>query len=311
VIAHISLLIGSLKEIRVNHFKKLSKTSDTQELRDQYDMIAQALKVFLNASYGVIGADIFALFYVPVAESITAVGRDIITQTAETAGGMGIKVIYGDTDSLFIHQPTKEQVEELMRVTSKKYNIDLEVDKIYRYVVFSNRKKNYFGIKQDGKVDIKGLVGKKSSTPPFLKKLFGDIMDELKKVMVDADFVPAKKNICTMVSDTIKNFDDIPLVELAFKMKINKDPSEYKGNSQHVKVGKQLPKDIEKGQVIKYIKTWTREKVKPLELAERREVDKEKYMETMETVISQVIEPMDIEFNSLTGYGKQTSLSDW
>mgnify|MGYP001581388122 FL=1 len=307
----ISLLIGSLKEVRVNHFKKLSKTAETEELRTQNDTIAQALKVFLNASYGVLGAEIFSLYYIPVAESITAVGRNIITETAGEAKQMGMNVIYGDTDSLFIKQPTKEQVENLMQKTTEKYNIDLEVDKIYRYAVFSTRKKNYFGIKMDGKADIKGLTGKKSSTPPFLKKLFNDIMDELTKVMVESDFINAKKNISTMISGTITNFDDIPLVELTFKMKINKDPNEYKGNSQHVKVGKQLPKDIEKGQVIRYIKTWTKEKVKPLELATRREVSKEKYMEAIEAVMSQVTEPMDIEFDSLTGHGKQTNLSDW
>lgn len=307
----ISLLIGSLKEVRVNHFKKLSKISETEEQRDQYDVIAQALKVFLNASYGVIGADIFALYYIPVAESITAVGRNIITETAETAKVMGMQVIYGDTDSLFMKNPTKEQIEQLIEVTTNRYNIDLEVDKEYRYVVFSTRKKNYFGIKKDGKVDIKGLTGKKSHTPPFLKKLFNDIMDELKKVNTEPEFEPVKGKISVMISDLIKSFDTIPLEELAFKTKINKDPTEYKGNSQHIKVGKQTGKELVKGQILKYVKTWNKPHVKPLELAERKDIDKGKYMETIQATIEQVTEPMDIDFDSLTGHGRQMALDDW
>jgi DNA polymerase, archaea type len=80
-----SLLIGSLKELRVNHFKVLSKTSQTQKERDINNTIAQALKVFLNASYGVIGAETFSLYFLPTAEAVTAVGRDIISKTIETA----------------------------------------------------------------------------------------------------------------------------------------------------------------------------------------------------------------------------------
>jgi len=307
----ISLLIGSLKELRVNHFKKLSKTGATEDIKDFNDVIAQALKVFLNASYGVIGADIFALYYIPVAESITAVGRDIITQTMETSRGLGMNPIYGDTDSLFMKQPEQEQLDKLMKFTTEKYNIDLEVDKIYRYVVFSTRKKNYFGVKKDGKIDIKGLTGKKSHTPQFLKNLFNDMMDELKKVNVESDFDLAKKNISTQIETVVKNFDEIPLPDLAFKTKLGKDPSEYKGKSQHIKVGKQMDKPMEKGMVLKYIKTWNEPHVMPLGVAQRKDVDKEKYMETIQSVVEQVIEPMNISFDALRGFGRQASLSDW
>lgn len=307
----ISLLIGSLKELRVNHFKKLSKNAIDEEQRNRNDTIAQALKVFLNASYGVIGSQVFPLYYIPVAESITAVGRSIITDTANLAKSMGMDVLYGDTDSLFMKGVTKEGIQKMIEQTTAKYNIDLEVDKEYRYVVFSTRKKNYFGIKKDGKTDIKGLTGKKSHTPPFLKKLFYDIVDELKKVYKDEDFELAKTNIGKMIEYTITHFDEIPLADLAFKTKMNKEPNEYKGNNQVMKVAKQLPKAPEIGMYYRYIKTWTQPKVKPVELTERKDVDKDKYMETIENTLIQIIEPLGMDFDSLTGNGKQMRLMDW
>jgi len=49
------LLIGSLRDLRVNYYKNLAKSeSVTEEQRQQYTVISQALKVILNASYGVI-----------------------------------------------------------------------------------------------------------------------------------------------------------------------------------------------------------------------------------------------------------------
>jgi DNA polymerase elongation subunit (family B) len=76
--------------------------------------------VILNASYGVFGAASFDLYCPPVAEATAAIGRHSITQILNRAEGLGIQVLYGDTDSLFLKNPSKEQIEELARWTERK-----------------------------------------------------------------------------------------------------------------------------------------------------------------------------------------------
>ncbi|WP_420888017.1 DNA polymerase domain-containing protein [Candidatus Nitrosotenuis chungbukensis] len=76
-----SLLIGSLRDLRVNYYKSLSKKAKTEEQRQLYTVVSQALKVILNASYGVMGAEIFPLYFLPAAEATTAIGRYIIMET--------------------------------------------------------------------------------------------------------------------------------------------------------------------------------------------------------------------------------------
>ena len=49
----------------------------TNEERQLYTVVAAALKVILNASYGVMGAQIFPLYFLPAAEATTATGRHI------------------------------------------------------------------------------------------------------------------------------------------------------------------------------------------------------------------------------------------
>ena len=57
------------------------KETLTEEQRQQYTVVSQALKVILNASYGVMGAEIFPLYFLPAAEATTAIGRHTILET--------------------------------------------------------------------------------------------------------------------------------------------------------------------------------------------------------------------------------------
>src|SRR3712207_8897932 len=48
-----------------------------------YSVISQAIKVILNATYGVMGAEIFPLYCLPVAEATAAIGRITTSKTIE------------------------------------------------------------------------------------------------------------------------------------------------------------------------------------------------------------------------------------
>ena len=178
-----SLLIGSLRDLRVKWYKSRAKDKTLPpELRSWYGITQGALKVILNASYGVFGAESFDLYCPPVAEATAAIGRYSITQILKHAESVGIQVLYGDTDSLFLKNPSKEQIEEVVQYTEHELNMGIDVDKIYRYAVFSSRKKNYLGVLEDGTVDVKGLTGKKKHIPIFIKQAFNKMKETLARV---------------------------------------------------------------------------------------------------------------------------------
>ena len=103
-----SLLIGSLRDLRVNYYKNMAKKSTLADKERQlYTVVSQALKVILNASYGVMGAEIFPLYFLPAAEATTATGRHIILDTINECKTAGIDVLYGDTDSLICKKSYK------------------------------------------------------------------------------------------------------------------------------------------------------------------------------------------------------------
>lgn len=310
-------LIGSLRDLRVNYYKSLSKNPNlSADQKQLYTVVSQALKVILNASYGVMGAEIFPLYCLPVAEATTAVGRFTILETIEKCKSFGIDVLYGDTDSLFLKAPSQDQVHKVVEWAKSEFGVDLDLDKEYRYVVFSKRKKNYLGVQKDGKVDVKGLTGKKSHTPPFIRNLFYEILGILSQVQNEQEFSQSKAKIGDMISGYAKKLKarQIPLVELAFNVMISKAPAEYvKTIPQHIRAAKQLEqtREIKKGDIISYVKIINKPGVKPTEMARPDEIDTPKYMEFMESTFDQILSSMDLDFASLIGEPKQTGLDQF
>jgi DNA polymerase, archaea type len=333
-----SFLIGSLRDLRVNYYKQLSKdTTLSYEERQLYGVVSQAIKVILNATYGVMGAEIFPLYCLPIADATAAIGRTTIARTIEKCKQIGIDVIYGDTDSLFLKNPSNKRVEEVASWARKILGVDLEIDKQYRYVVFSDLKKNYLGVLADGTVDVKGLTGKKSHTPPFIRKAFYNILNILSKVKSENDFESAKQKIKTIIQENAHNLEQrkIPLEELTFNVMINKSPDKYgksigtnramslegrdteigifKGLPQHIKAAKLLVdigREVKAGDIVSYVKTKTGDGVKPVELARPEEVDTEKYLDTMESTLDQLLSSLNFNFKSLLGKPRQSNLDE-
>ncbi len=312
-----SVLIGSLRDLRVNYYKNMAKKDTlTAEERQLFTVVSQALKVILNASYGVMGAEIFPLYFLPAAEATTATGRHIILSTIDKCKESGIDVLYGDTDSLFVKKPTPKQIEDIITRAKIDHNVELEIDKEYRYVVLSSRKKNYLGVTKNGKVDVKGLTGKKSHTPPFIKTLFYELLDILSEIKTIEEFERAKNKISDKISECARKVQakEIPLQDMAFKVMLSKALNEYtKTIPQHIRAAKQLEsiREIKKGDIISYVKILNKPGVKPIEMARKSEIDSSKYMEFMESMLDQLTSSMDLDFDTILGKPKQTGLEQF
>ena len=312
-----SVLIGSLRDLRVNYYKTMSKNQNlTDEERQLYTVVAAALKVILNASYGVMGAQIFPLYFLPAAEATTATGRHIILDTIEKCRELNVDVLYGDTDSIFVKNPTEQQMQTIIGQAKNNHGVELEVEKEYRYVVLSGRKKNYLGVTKNGKVDVKGLTGKKSHTPAFIKSLFYDLLDILAEVKTTDEFENAKSKISSKIAECSRKIQakEIPLSELAFNVMLSKSPNEYtKTIPQHIRAAKQLEsvREIKKGDRISYVKIINKPGVRPVEMAKQSEIDSSKYMEFMQSTLDQITSSMNMDFDAIIGKPRQTGLDQF
>ncbi len=304
-----SLLIGSLRDLRVQWYKSKAKDKAlSTEVRNWYNVIQSALKVILNASYGVFGADSFDLYCPPVAEATAAVGRHSITLIVGKARELGIEVLYGDTDSVFLKNPSEAQIKGLAGWSEQELKMGLDVDKVYRYAVFSSLNKNYLGVFEDGSVDVKGLTGKKKHIPKFIKDAFDEMKTRLGRVGSSAEFETAKRDIKKIVLDRytqLRRREWERLSDLAFHVVLGEAPEHYvKTTPQHVRAARMLKEqgiDLRAGDLISFVKVAREPHVKPVEMATDGEVDVDKYVAYLQSTFDQVLDALGLEFEEMIG----------
>ena len=210
------------------------------------------------------GSTNFPLFCLPVAESTTAIGQYSIKQTKKKSEEIGVEVLYGDTDSVFLLNPSNNQMEELSEWSKKELDLDLEEEKVYQFIALSERKKNYLGIYKGTKyIDVKGLVAKKKNTPEFIKKVFNILLEILKNVTNNEEFLKAKNQVIEIVKNNLKKIgkpDTFSLEDYAINISLKKKLDKYdKVIPQHVKAALELQnttgKEFQKGETITFVKT--------------------------------------------------------
>ncbi len=307
-------VVGFFRDIRVKYFKpKSSDKNLSSERRSYYNTIQQALKVFINSAYGVFGSQNFPLFCLPVAESTTGIGRYSIKETIKKSESMGVKVLYGDSDSVFLLNPSKKQLEDLSLWSKNELDLDLEEEKTYQFLALSERKKNYVGIYKDTKnVDIKGLVAKKKNTPEFIKKIFNELLDILKDITDDHGFQEARSKIIDLIRTNrmkIGKPDAFTLEDYVINISLQKSLDKYvKVIPQHVSAAKELKemtgRELQKGETVTFIKSKGKGGAKALELAKLQDIEPKKYRELLKSALEQVLDALGISYDEIKGLKK-------
>lgn len=138
-----------------------------------YNIRQQALKLTANSMYGCLGFAGSRFLAMPLAQLITAQGRNILQATVSLAATLGLDVIYGDTDSIMIHTglgrerlaDAKRLATTLKRAVNERYRLlEIELDGVFGRLLLLKKKK-YAALllteQPDGKmresVEMKGL----------------------------------------------------------------------------------------------------------------------------------------------------------
>ncbi|MGH1463086.1 MAG: DNA polymerase II [Neptuniibacter sp.] len=90
------------KTILPNLIEQLWAARDRAKL-NQNNALSQAIKIIMNSFYGVLGSNVCRFYDQRLSSSITLRGHEILTKTRDCIEEyFGFKVIYGDTDSVFV-----------------------------------------------------------------------------------------------------------------------------------------------------------------------------------------------------------------
>ena len=231
---------------------------------------------------------------------------------------LGVKVLYGDTDSVFLLNPSSSQMKEISDWSKKELDLDLEAEKTYQFLALSDRKKNYVGIyKGSGKIDMKGVLAKKRNTPKFIKQVFNEVIEKIRNVTNNDEFLNARASIIEVIKENrnkIGKPDAFKLDDYAINIGITKNLKDYKSTiPQHIRVAKRLKetkgKEYKKGDVIKLIKINGEIGATDIEIEKFQDLDVKKYRELLRSAIEQLLDALGIEFEEIIykGYKKSTA----
>ena len=131
--------------------KALLKKSSGSEY-DYYDGVQNALKILMNTFYGVLASSFYRFTNLEIGGSITAYARKTIMSLIETLKHDGFRVIYGDTDSVFIESGANSDEEaviigkDLSSKISAELSVSIEFEKVMDPFFSHGAKKRYVGM---------------------------------------------------------------------------------------------------------------------------------------------------------------------
>ncbi len=240
----LKLLIEQRSEVK----KAYKKDPDNKSLGAR----STALKILANSFYGYLGYARSRWYSRESAESVTAFGREYIKKTMDSAEKHGFKVLYSDTDSIFLEIGTKSKEEAL--AFQKDINgtlpesMELELEDFYKRGVFVGKrgdsskgaKKKYAMLSESGRIKIKGFE--------LVRRDWSVVSRNTQKQVLETILHEGSKEAAiTIVKDIIKDLREgkVPIKDLVIQTQLRKKIDNYDSMSPELAAVK---KAISRGQ---------------------------------------------------------------
>ena len=155
----------------------------------------KAVKLFANSGYGIFGQVHFEFYDFRVAELITGFARHTLLGLKHLLRINNVKILYGDTDSLFVKGATVNDFD-IVSKAKEIFQVDFTQDKRWKILVLMKNKKQYFGVLENGKLMYKTLVGLKNNYPSYFNEVVEQLISkETIQPFLDDDDVGTDPNI--------------------------------------------------------------------------------------------------------------------
>lgn len=314
---------GILSIIIQRLWKKRDAAKKRKDIAASY-----AIKILMNSFYGVLANVNCRFFNTKISNAITYFGQHLIKMTSLEVEKFGYKVLYGDTDSIFVLSGKKDfksaydigvRIQDHINDFFKKHveekyerlnMMELEFEKVFKKLLFpkirgsdEGSKKRYAGLIEkkngDENIDFTGLEFVRSDWTKLAKNFQLNLYD---KVFHDKKIDDYIKKFVKDVFDG--KYDD----ELVYRKSLRKPLEEYvKTTPPHVKAARLLDK-IESN-IIKYVITV--DGPQPIQKIKSK-IDYDHYIEKqIKPIADAVLIFFDKTFDDLVAGSVQKGLFDY
>lgn len=281
------------------HFAREKAKNEKRELA------SYAIKIIMNSFFGVLASPNCRYYNLQMANAITHFGQMLIQLTAKKIEEKGYKVIYSDTDSVFVEtslekEKTTKLGKELQEYINNFYNawikteynrksfLELEFKKHYLSLMLpkvrnaekeTGSKKRYAGlVEKNGKEEVE-IVG--------LEAIRGDWTEAAKEFQIELlNKIFHRQDPINFIKDYIKKIESGKIdSKLIYRKSIRKNLNEYtKTTPPHVKAARQL--ESLESNIIEYVITI--EGPEPIQKLKSK-IDYEHYIKKQITPIADTV----------------------
>ena len=273
---------GILPELIASYFEERSKA-----LKAGDEEASHVYKILMNSFYGVLGTRSCRYGKTELAGAITSFARKWLLFTRDWFIAKGYRVLYGDTDSLFIESGLKDDVSyhdffEWGKILSKELNlslnetidkeyglksfIELRFDKAYRRFMIPHlrnvqsgegrgRAKGYAGWVMDAsgkmKTEVKGMEAVRSDSTPLARRIQVELLEQVFKGGGENELKNYVQNILINLNQGLLD------KELFYRKRLSRAPETYTASTPpQVKAARALGWKNRRG-TVEYVWTLT------------------------------------------------------
>jgi len=290
------------------------------------DVASGAIKILMNSFYGVLGTPACRFFNPALANSITGTGREMLLWSKRWFEAAGFDVLYGDTDSLFVHshatdpEAAQSQArrlvvdlnEELVRYIQERWQVrsrlELEFEKLYLKLFLPRARhstrgasKRYAGLlhgphKDADSVEFVGME--------VVRRDWTDLAKQVQRDLYQRLF--CGQSVDSYLADVVRQVragarDDA----LVYRKNLRKSTDDYTTTTPpHVAAARKSTQPPER--LIKYVMTTAG--AEPLDNVQHP-LDREHYIDKqVKPVAEPVLTTLGLDFDHVVGDSRQISL---
>ena len=312
-------------ELLINQRKEVKKAYKKDPNNIFLGSRSQALKITANSFYGYLGYARSRWYSRDCASSVTAWGRQYIAKTIEEAEKAGLKVIYGDTDSIVVLLGDKTDEEALAFM--KAFNaslpgaMELELEDFFVRAVFVGKKhekdpagakKKYAMLSTSGRIKIRGFELVRRDWSKIARDTQRNVLETILKE-------GSAEKAANIVKDVVQRLRSgtVPLSELAISTQLRKGIDKYDSKSPELSAAKKAveagvkSKDEVEHAVISYVITShggsVSDKAELEEMAKDYDADYYINSQVMPAVMK-ILKELNYNEDELKNLGKQKKL---
>ncbi|MCX6767757.1 MAG: DNA-directed DNA polymerase [Candidatus Micrarchaeota archaeon] len=321
------LIPETLKQVLESRKKVIEEMKRVKRDSDEYRRLGarkQSLKILANSFYGYLLYARSRWYSRECGEAVTAWGRSYIQEMFKKAEEAGFKVLYGDTDALFIQFKAGEEGKVI--AFKEKINkelpeaMELELEDFYPRGIFvakkqeaaKGAKKKYALINKEGKIKIRGFELVRRDWSRVARETQREVLEILLR---EGDL----KKALELVRNVVKELKagKTPLEDLVIYTQLRKAAGAYEIKSPEVSAflhAKKAGHAVQEGAVIGYVITTKgksiSEKAQLVELA--KDYDPDYYVENQVLpAVLKILGAMGVSADDLKTNSSQKGLGDW